>query len=147
MQSVQSIEIAATAGEVFSILRRWDLREKWRPGIGVVWEGGPEARPGQWVEFQKPPFARWKIKITGLEGFRLHWDYLEGPLRGRAALVVEPLGGGSRVSFYWMKVEAFGWLSRIYFALGWGAESHRRGVEETLRMLKEYAQRPGAKAP
>ncbi len=141
-QSTYSLLIQAPPEQIYASLTDWALRLKWRPGMGISWEGGGGAFVGQKVCFRvKSPFFSYlfSFRITGLEPpRRIYMEYGGKPLKGRAAVEITPEDGGCRVGFHWMKVEPVGFLARVYFALGLGARSHRRRTLETLRMLKTY---------
>lgn len=141
-QSTDSLLIQAPPEEIYASLTDWALRLKWRPGMGIRWEGEARAFVGQKVSFrvQNPFFSYWfSFRITGLEPpRRFYMEYAGKPLKGRAAVEITPEDGGCRVAFHWMKVEPVGFLARLYFALGLGARSHRRRTLETLRLLKNH---------
>lgn len=148
IQSVESIHLSAKPEIVFPVLRCWDMRSRWRPGVKLSWDGNSQAWVGQKVKFQKSPWARWTLEVTGVdESGILYFRYIQGPLRGRGAFQVEPEEGGSKVSFIWMKVEPFGWLSKACFALGRGLSSHQKDSRKTLEMLGNYIDQKGALAP
>jgi hypothetical protein len=144
-QSTHSLFIKAQPWKVYEALTNWTLRSNWRRGIGIAWEGEPKAFPRQKVTFKvkRPLFSySFSFRITGLEPPRRFYLEYEGkPLRGRAAMEINPEEEGCRVSFHWMKVEPAGWPARLFFALGLGMRVHGARTMETLKMLKDYLEK------
>ena len=174
-QSTLSLFIQAPPGRIYEALTNWNLRSMWRSGIGLVWEGEGKAFLGQRVTFQvkNPIFPySFSFRITGLEPpRRFYMEYQDKPLRGRAAVEINPSTGstsspqarsarsgqapdglgspagpgpgetGCEVAFHWMKVEPVGWAAKLFFALGLGMRLHRTRTQETLRMLKAYLEK------
>ena len=138
----QSIVIQASPDKAFQALTDWSLRSQWRKAIDIKWEGAAQAYVGQKVTFHVKntlfPYS-FSFKVAGLEpNHLLFMEYLDRPLRGRAAVEVRGEGEGSRVTFHWMKVEPVGWTARIFFALGFGKRLHEVQTLETFKMLKTY---------
>ncbi len=114
----------------------------------MKWEGDSKAFLNQKVFFKVAGFLPYSfsLRISGLEPpRRFYMEYLGNPLRGRGAVEIAKEENGSRVDFHWMKVEPEGWLSRIYFAVGFGMRTHRIQTLKTLRMLKEYLEKTNVK--
>jgi uncharacterized protein YndB with AHSA1/START domain len=155
-RSTHSLFIQAPPEKIYEALTDWALRSRWRKGIGIEWEGDSKAFLNQNVTFKVKGFPSYSFsfRVSGIEPpRRLFMEYLDKPLRGRAAIEIDPstrparLGRGSEekgceVAFHWMKVEPVGWSARFYFALGLGMWAHRIRTMETLRMLKEYLEKP-----
>jgi hypothetical protein len=141
-QSTHSISITAPAEKIYGALTDWPLRAQWRKGVEIVWQKEGKAFVGQEVSFKvkRPLFSYpFSFRVTGLEApRRMYMEYLGKPLTGRAAIEITPEEKGCRVDFHWMKVEPAGWAAKLYFALGLGMRTHRRGTMETLRMLKNH---------
>lgn len=141
-QSVHSVSINAPQEKIYEALTDWALRQKWRPGMTITWEGDSKAFVGQRVTFRPNGGVPFSFRITGLEPFRRFFMEYEGkPFRGRAAMEITPQEGGCQVAFHWMKVEPVGWIAKIYFALGFGMRTHQRRSLATLQMLKEYLEK------
>jgi hypothetical protein len=141
-QSSETISLKAAPQKVFSHLTNWEQRQRACPKVKLNWDGKPEAYLHQKVRFRKSALAHWTIQVTGLElGRRMFFEYVEGPLRGRAAVETIPEGDGCKATFYWMKVEPYGWVSRLYFGLGLGYREHAKGMFETLDTFKEYLEK------
>ena len=142
-QSTHSLFIAAPPQKVFEALSDWAERSRWRKGIDINWEGESKAFVNQRVTFRVKGILSYtfSFRVAGLEPpNRLFMEYT-GPLRGRSALEVTAEEGGSLAAFHWMKVEPVGFWPRVYFVLGFGMETHRARILETLRMLKEYLEK------
>jgi hypothetical protein len=143
-QSSESLVIRASAEKIYEALTDWNLRRQWRPGLSLSWDGPDRAQVGQLVRFQVAGFppARFEYRISGLEPFqRVYMEYTGKPLKGRSAIEIIPQEGGCQVAFHWMKVEAVGFLPKLYFALGFGLQQHRARTMKTLGMLKEYLEK------
>lgn len=147
-QNTHAILVQAPAARIFEALTDWSLRSQWRRGIDITWEDEHEAFVGQRVSFRVKggllPYS-FSFRITGLEPpRRFFMEYTGTPLRGRAAVEIRAAGAENLVSFHWMKVEPQGLASRLFFALGLGERQHARRTKETLRMLKEYLEKPAS---
>ena len=159
-QSTHSLFVQAPPEKVYDALTDWALRAQWRRGIEISWEGESRAFLNQKVTFKVGgvPSYSFSFRVSGMEPpRRLFMEYLDKPLRGRAAIEIDPSTRSARsgqgpdetgceVAFHWMKVEPAGWPARIYFALGLGTRAHRVRAMETLRMLKEYLEKNAQKA-
>ena len=146
-QSVEFISIQAPVEKAYEALTDWKLRSAWRQGMTLKWEGESKTRVGQTIRTRVQGFPSYSFtyRVTGLEPpSRIYMEYIGPPLKGRCSLEILPEEGGCQVSFYWMKVEPVGLLSRLYFALGLGMVSHRSRARETLRMLKETLEKTKA---
>jgi hypothetical protein len=143
-QSEESILIRSTPEKIYNALTDWNLRRQWRPGLSLSWDGSDQAYVGQIARFQAAGFPRasFEYRISGLDpSQRVYMEYTGKPLTGRAAIEIVPEGGSSRVSFYWMKVEASSLAAKLYFALGFGLRTHQARTRETLRLLKKYLEK------
>jgi uncharacterized protein YndB with AHSA1/START domain len=145
-QSTQSLLIQASPDQVYEALTHWTARSQWRSGIEIQWEGEERASLNQRVTFRvkRPLFSySFSFRVTGLEPpRRFYWEYSGKPLKGRAAVEINPEDRGSQVVFHWMKVEPAGWAARLFFALGLGMRAHQARTMETLQMLKGYLETP-----
>jgi uncharacterized protein YndB with AHSA1/START domain len=141
-QSTQSLFIQASPDKVYEALTHWALRSEWRRGIEIKWEGEDRASLNQKVTFKvkRPLFSySFSFCVTGLEPpRRFYLEYTGKPLKGRAAVEINPEDKGSQVVFHWMKVEPAGWKARLFFTLGLGLRTHQARTAETLQMLKGY---------
>ncbi len=142
---MEEIEILCSPEQAYHALTDWEERSRWRRGMKIEWQGSAEASVGQEVSFRTEgafPPVFFSYRIMGLEPpGRIYMEYMNCSLQGRAAMEVTPMEKGCRVSFYWMKVEPKGWITRIYFVLGLGMKSHRHRTMETFRMLKEHLEK------
>jgi uncharacterized protein YndB with AHSA1/START domain len=145
-QSSQSLLIQASPDKVYEALTHWAVRSQWREGIEIGWEGEDRASLNQKVTFKvkRPLFSySFSLRVTGLEPpRRFYMEYTGKPLKGRAAVEINPEGQCSQVVFHWMKVEPVGLVSRLFFGLGLGMRAHRARMMETLEMLKDYLEGP-----
>ena len=150
-QSTYSLSVQATPEKIYEALTTWHIREKWRKGIRIKWDGPSKAFTGQHVTFRvRGPYLGYAFgfKITGLEPYsRIYMEYDGFTLKGRSAVEITPEGSGCSVAFHWMKVEPGHILARVYFALGFGMRAHRARTMETLRMLKEHLESTPKPAP
>ncbi len=145
-QSTQSLFIPASAEKVYEALTNWAVRSQWRSGIEIDWEEEGRAFLNQKVTFRvkRPLFSySFSFRVTGLEPpRRFYMQYIGKPLKGRAAVEINPEDQGSRVVFHWMKVEPAGWVARLFFILGLGMRTHHARTMETLQMLRGYWEGP-----
>jgi Polyketide cyclase / dehydrase and lipid transport len=142
-QNAESIVVRSTPGKVYEALTNWKERMAWRKGLILQYEGPDRSTVGQVVTASVEGSTLFAFKITGLEPpYRIFMEYTGKPLKGRWSIEIIPDGPDCHVTFYWLRVEPVGFFASLYFKWGFGLKTHQRRTRQTLKMLKEYVEKP-----
>jgi ribosome-associated toxin RatA of RatAB toxin-antitoxin module len=149
LDTVDSMEIDASAEELFAIILDYPRMRDWYPRYKIdVIDGGPVQEGTRLRHELSPPGSpvksRFTRTITAIDpGRSIEETYDDGDLVGKGRWVFEPLSENrTRVSFY-CKVRSNRLLMHIGFLLG-GEKGHNMIYQEILAALQTHVTRKAA---